>query len=229
MQFYRRWQPPVALSFDLDDTLYDNHPNIRRANQWMDDILADELGQRVNWELYKARVLQHNPMLIHDVTECRRAWLCLGLKEQGIPSPETRADELLDDFIAIRSDFSVPEQSHRLLERLAKQFPLVAVTNGNVDVQAIGIADYFTHVFYAGGPYRQKPYPDLFEAAAAALNLQACQIAHIGDDPITDVYGALCHGYQAIWLKEQQASMTVNLPHVALDDLLELPDLLDAL
>ena len=27
MQFYRRWQPVAAISFDLDDTLYDNGPS----------------------------------------------------------------------------------------------------------------------------------------------------------------------------------------------------------
>ena len=35
MQFYRRWQPVAAISFDLDDTLYDNGPAIARAEQWM--------------------------------------------------------------------------------------------------------------------------------------------------------------------------------------------------
>ena len=35
MHFYRRWQPVAAISFDLDDTLYDNGPAIVRAEQWM--------------------------------------------------------------------------------------------------------------------------------------------------------------------------------------------------
>ena len=35
MHFYRRWQPVAAISFDLDDTLYDTGPAIERAEQWM--------------------------------------------------------------------------------------------------------------------------------------------------------------------------------------------------
>ena len=35
MQFYRSFRSPKALTFDLDDTLYDNHPVILRAEQAM--------------------------------------------------------------------------------------------------------------------------------------------------------------------------------------------------
>lgn len=226
MQFYRRWSRPVALSFDLDDTLYDNHPVIKRANVWMEDTLADELGQRINWGAYKTQVLRQNPMLIHDVTECRRAWLYLGLKTQGVAHAKERANELMDAFIAVRSDFSVPERSHQLLAKLAQRYPLVAMTNGNVDIHRIGIAEYFTHIYYAGGEYRQKPYPDLFQATAEALSLQPEQIAHVGDDPHTDVYGALVHGYQSIWLNDRQSSIPMHLPHVSVTDLAELEALL---
>ncbi|CAG9298472.1 HAD-IA family hydrolase [Celerinatantimonas diazotrophica] len=226
MQFYRRWSRPVALSFDLDDTLYDNHPVIKRANVWMEDTLADELGQRINWTIYKNKVLQHDPMLIHDVTECRRAWLSLGLKTQGVAHAKERANELMEAFIAVRSDFSVPERSHQLLAKLAQRYPLVAMTNGNVDIQRIGIAEYFTHIYYAGGEYRQKPYPDLFQATAEALSLPPEQIAHVGDDPHTDVYGALCHGYQSVWLNDRQSPCPVHLPHVSVTDLAELEALL---
>ncbi|MFM2480714.1 HAD-IA family hydrolase [Celerinatantimonas sp. YJH-8] len=222
MQFFRRWQPPLALSFDLDDTLYDNRPVIRRATQWMTDTLADELGRRINWVAYKEQALQQDPSLVHDVTEWRRAWLYLGLKTQGIAHPKARADELLDAFVAVRSDFVVPEASHQLLKTLAERYPLVAMTNGNVDIHKIGLAPYFTHIYYAGGGYRQKPHADLFTHAAAALQLAPAQMAHIGDDPITDVYGAVSNGYQAIWLNDQQHSMPVVLPHLMVTTLDEL-------
>ncbi|MFM2486048.1 HAD-IA family hydrolase [Celerinatantimonas yamalensis] len=214
MRFYRSWQRPRALSFDLDDTLYDNRPHIRAANQWMVDTLADELGRRINWQTYKERVLAVKPALIHDVTECRRAWLYLGLKEQGIAQAKQRADELMDEFVAVRSNFTVPESSHQLLAELAERMPLVAMTNGNVDIQAIGLSDYFSYVYCAGGGYRQKPYADLFTAAATSLKLMPKQIAHVGDDPITDVYGALSNGYQAIWVNDRVSVVPTLLPHL---------------
>lgn len=40
MHFYRRLQRPAALTFDLDDTLYDNHPVIVRSEQAALDFYA---------------------------------------------------------------------------------------------------------------------------------------------------------------------------------------------
>lgn len=222
MQFFRSWQRPLALSFDLDDTLYDNRPHIEKATRWMADTLADEIGKRVNWQGYKDRVLAARPELTHDVTECRRSWLSLGLKEQGIQAYQQRADELMDEFIAVRSDFVVPQASHQLLAKLCEKYPLVAMTNGNVDIERIGLKDYFSHIFYAGGVYRSKPFGDLFDAAAESLNLPRERIAHIGDHPITDVYGAVSNGYQAVWLNDRGAFEPLVLPHLALTQLDEL-------
>ncbi|GAL07766.1 putative FMN hydrolase [Photobacterium aphoticum] len=42
MQVYRPFPAPKAITFDLDDTLYDNRPVIRRAEQAMYDWLASE-------------------------------------------------------------------------------------------------------------------------------------------------------------------------------------------
>ena len=36
MQFFRRWQPPKIISFDLDDTLYDNVPVMQTAEHGTD-------------------------------------------------------------------------------------------------------------------------------------------------------------------------------------------------
>ena len=35
MEFFRRLSGIRAISFDLDDTLYDNRPVIEHAEQWM--------------------------------------------------------------------------------------------------------------------------------------------------------------------------------------------------
>ena len=55
MQFYRRWQPVAAISFDLDDTLYDNGPAIERAEQWMlshlrSEYLATAMLDKPRWQ-----------------------------------------------------------------------------------------------------------------------------------------------------------------------------------
>ena len=57
MHFYRRWQPVAAISFDLDDTLYDNGPAIVRAEQWMLSHLRSE---------YLATAMLDKPLVLHE-------------------------------------------------------------------------------------------------------------------------------------------------------------------
>ena len=66
MHFYRRWQPVAAISFDLDDTLYDNGPAIVRAEQWMlshlrSEYLATAMLDKPRWLELKRAVLLANP------------------------------------------------------------------------------------------------------------------------------------------------------------------------
>ncbi len=66
MHFYRRWQPVAAISFDLDDTLYDNGPAIVRAEQWMlshlrSEYLATAMLDKPRWLELKRSVLNSSP------------------------------------------------------------------------------------------------------------------------------------------------------------------------
>ncbi len=77
MHFYRRWQPVAAISFDLDDTLYDNGPAIVRAEQWMlshlrSEYLATAMLDKPRWLELKRAVLLARPELRHDVSLARQ-------------------------------------------------------------------------------------------------------------------------------------------------------------
>lgn len=95
MQFYRRWQPVAAISFDLDDTLYDNGPAIARAEQWMLDHLRSEylataMLDKPRWLALKRQLLLDHPALSHDVSLARQR----GIREalvQGAWSPGWRS------------------------------------------------------------------------------------------------------------------------------------------
>ena len=40
MQFHRRWHLPKVISFDLDDTLYDNVPVMQRTEEVAHSYIA---------------------------------------------------------------------------------------------------------------------------------------------------------------------------------------------
>ena len=234
MQFYRRLSAPKALTFDLDDTLYDNRPVIRRAEQAMHDWLAAHHPRtqgvgKSGWLQLKMRLAKADPMLRHDVTQWRFELLKIGFMQLGysLSAAEQAATEGVAVVLEVRNQVDVPDETHRVLALLKQQLPLVAITNGNVDAEKIGLAQYFDGVLMAGRDGLSKPEPDLFARAAAGLGLAPGDILHVGDHLVTDVGGAKRNGFQACWFNDQQRMLSREprakwLPDVEISQLSQL-------
>ncbi len=238
MRFYRRINPVQAISFDLDDTLYDNRPVISRAEAWLRSHLLNEYPHITplkpqGWRQLKRTVLSQSPQLQHDVSEARIAILTELFSAHGYTtqSARTTAEQIFTQFFAVRSDFEVSQKNHAVLAKLAARYPLVAITNGNVDLDRVGLTSYFQHVFKAGDGIRMKPYPDLFQQAEAALGIHGRHILHVGDHLTSDVAGAINNGFQAAWFNNTGKSLNnvdqvPNIPDIEITDLDELISLL---
>ncbi|UTV27673.1 5-amino-6-(5-phospho-D-ribitylamino)uracil phosphatase YigB [Photobacterium atrarenae] len=237
MQFYRTFQPPKALTFDLDDTLYDNRPVIRRAEQAMYDWLAEvhpisHALTRKDWLRLKLKLAEYNPLLRHDVTRWRYELLKIGLMQLGYAQTQAAqaAEAGVRHVLVVRNQVDVPAETHRVLRELGKRVPMLAITNGNVDAVQIGLSPYFSRVLVAGRDGLAKPEPDLFAQAVALLGVPAADILHVGDHLVTDVGGAKLHGMQACWLNDQQRQLSREpkakwLPDVEIHHLSQLLDL----
>ncbi|MGF1725893.1 5-amino-6-(5-phospho-D-ribitylamino)uracil phosphatase YigB [Photobacterium nomapromontoriensis] len=215
MQFYRDFPPPKALTFDLDDTLYDNRPVIRRAEQAMYDWLASchpqsKMIGRDRWQALKMALAAADPMLRHDVTQWRFELIKIGLMQLGYPlaKAELAAEDGLARVLVVRNQVDVPDETHRVLSLLSQKLPLVAITNGNVDADKIGLAGYFESVLMAGRDGLSKPEPDLFIKASVQLGLAPDEILHVGDHLVTDVGGAKLNGFRACWFNDQQRMLS---------------------
>lgn len=215
MKYYRPLKPFKAISFDLDDTLYDNHPIIENAEL---SILAylnknfPELAEltRKQWLLYKDLEIKQFPELAHDVSLARQQTLTRVMTIYGIPQFKAieYAKQVFTEFIKLRSAFIVPPESIQLLEKIGKKYPVIAITNGNVDEFQIQLDDKFEFVLKAGSGFKSKPQGDLFIEAARRLNIEVADILHIGDHLISDVYGAQNNGAQAVWFNPHRQSLT---------------------
>lgn len=231
MHFYRRLPTISAMTFDLDDTLYDNHPVIVRVEQ---EVLAwllrhYPLCQSLpvpQWHQIKRQLAHDEPMLCHDVSLWRWKQIVAGLELAGYSNREAKhaADGAMEQMHHWRNLVEVPEQSHRVLAALSQAMPLIAITNGNVDPDKIGLSQYFTHVFRAGVDGRLKPYPDMFLAAQRQLKLPLANILHVGDHLRTDVLGAKRCGMSACWIHDgnEDLGRASVLPDVEVDDLSQL-------
>ena len=240
-QFYQRLQPVQALSFDLDDTLYDNVPVILRAEQHVCDFIARQVPALAHldvdaWRVRREQMAAENAELASNMTALRLATLRRTFTEFAVTNVEALSLAAMEEFLNARNQVDIDPQVHDLMAKLANHLPLVAISNGNVDVQKIGLAHYFQATFqpgeWRGRTLRGKPFTDMFVAAADTLQLRnPAGLLHIGDHPISDVQGAHAFGAQAVWLQPAasgRASVETlpRLPHATITRLQALADLL---
>ena len=245
MKYYRRPTPIKAISFDLDDTLYANSPIMIGAEEKMltffaelfNDIpVTNKLASKHNfvfdqqfWLPFKQQAIAKQPLIFHDVVAFRLESYYLGACALGYSSQQAKikAQQGMDYFAVVRSQFTVPQASHELLKKLAQHFPLVAITNGNVDTKAIDLEGYFQDVFYAVGGLKQKPSADMFHLACKRLTIKPQELLHVGDCGNADILGAIAAGCQAAWLPIYHVGKPLKvLPHIELSSVNELTDLL---
>lgn len=235
---YRRWQRPRILSFDLDDTLYDNIPVLANAEQSMQQWLAQREPRVADvscqqWKVLRQQQASREPALVHDVTRLRQVTIVHQFCALGYRTSNAKqlADEAMQHFLTVRNCIELAPAVIELLKRLAQRYPLVALTNGNADVARLGLEPYFTQTFRAGMGLRMKPYPDLFDQAEQTFHFRGRQWLHIGDSFKADVAGALAHGWQSAWINLsgvsiRRATKARLLPHIELRNLEGLAELL---
>ena len=233
MRFYRPLSPIKAMTFDLDDTLYNNEPIISQADSALNTFIAEHFPHaaalpRSRWNDIKRTLIKQNPPLGSDMGLLRLETLRIALADDVSGTAlEQAAQDCFDCFYSARSDFRLDEEVHEVLTELAGRLPLIAITNGNVDTQKTGLADYFESVLHASVIRPSKPAPDMFHEAANKLGLQPAEILHVGDNLEKDVMGAIKAGMQSAWIAANR-EMKLNreavslLPHVELSSLKDL-------
>ncbi|WP_457913982.1 5-amino-6-(5-phospho-D-ribitylamino)uracil phosphatase YigB [Candidatus Gillettellia adelgis] len=238
MYYYRSLRPLAALTFDLDDTLYDNHPVIRKTEQKAVAFLQKYHPRLINFQvadLYRLRrkLRKKEPEIYHDVTRWRWRAIHLALSQHGLCNTASTigANHTMQHFALWRSQIEVPSETHTTLAALRERYPLAAITNGNADISLCGLADYFQFVLRAGLDGRAKPYQDMYQLASQRLGVVAGKILHVGDNLNTDIAGALHSGFQACWINEDHRCFiqTVQphlLPHIVIPRLESLVTLL---
>lgn len=238
MYFYRSLNPIKALTFDLDDTLYDNSPFMAKAETVLMDVLKQHESlqniQLVDFNRVKRNVLIDEPDIYHDVliwrvAAIRRFLMLNGITDNG--TLEQITDQAMDEFVIWRNKITVPIETLNTLNTLAQKFPLAVITNGNADIAKIGLEQYFQFSLRGGADGLSKPYHDMFTLASHRLNMPLNHILHIGDNLYADVQGAINSGMQACWINESgtdlyQQRLARVVPHIEITQLSELNNLL---
>jgi HAD superfamily hydrolase (TIGR01549 family) len=192
-----------AISFDLDDTLWDCAPAIANAEkalfEWHNRVTPaiTELHTQNTLQDYRTEFRKNNPELKGCVTAMRMA----GLREvlRAFDYPEYLAEDGFAVFYKTRSQVELYTGAEDMLKALKESYRLAAITNGNADLQSIGISMYFDQVYAANLTLLEKPAPDMFNLCLSEMDIPPNALLHIGDNPVTDIFGAKAAGVQTLW------------------------------
>ena len=201
-----------CIAFDLDNTLWECDPLITKAEQhfyaWLKTAcpkITNKLSED-NLVAHRIDFMKSFPGLHHNLTELRKHWMRQIYDEF---SGELVTDKISFEAEFIEAGFHVFWHQRNnvifydgvleMLEKLAKQFSLGVITNGNADVNYIGVGDFFDFTMSSEIAGVAKPHGDIFQKAMALSEYDFNETIYVGDDPKCDVLGPQGLGMRAIW------------------------------
>ncbi|MHB1057893.1 MAG: HAD family hydrolase [Rhodanobacter sp.] len=228
--------PVLALTLDLDDTLWPVLPALELADQAVDAWLRQHHPDVASaWPIaamrgLRARVAAERLDLAHDFTTQRQLTLQQAFAACGVDDAPVEA--LWEIYFAARNRVELYPDSLPALERITARWPLASLTNGNADLQRVGIHAHFAHHVCARDSGVAKPDPRIFLAAAERLGVAPAQILHVGDDPAMDMAGARDAGLRTAWINRDGRPWPADElgapPELDLRDMTALADWLEA-
>jgi FMN hydrolase / 5-amino-6-(5-phospho-D-ribitylamino)uracil phosphatase len=234
-----------AITFDLDDTLWDNHGVMARTEEghyrWLLDALSAWRAARQEPNLKLDHVsggedyLQRRQQLAKEVSERRGdfTWLRLRaleaqLEAQGLPRSAALmwAAAAMNEFHRLRVQVTPHPEAAGLLAALTERYQLAAITNGNIHLRRQPLAGYFPVAIAAGELLAPKPDPTPFLTALSRLNVAPECAMHVGDSWLEDILPAQQLGMHAVWISatddQELPPRVYRIAHVK-----ELPNVLE--
>lgn len=224
-----------AITLDLDDTLWPSAPTLARAEQIAHAWLAGHAPVvAAMWSIDELRALrmsiyQQHPQLQHDFLRLRRMALHSAFEQAGVSGAAVHdtIERALEVFMTARNEVDLYPEVRASLTRLSQRFALASLTNGNADVQRIGLGHFFQATISAHAHGASKPDAALFHIACRELACAPEEVVHVGDDAELDIRGARAAGLHAVWMNRAEGIWNGDDVPVAVTDLLGLEQWLE--
>lgn len=199
--------PVRAITLDLDDTLWPFAPIGARIEQALDTFLREhspgtaEMYPVEKMRELRERVFADNAHLLHDLSALRRLTIDQALRDSG--GDAGLRDAAFDVFYAERNRVEYYPDSLAALERIAARVPVAGLTNGNADLERVGIGHLFAFNLAAREHGAAKPDASIFHAACSRLGCAHGDVLHVGDHIEMDVAGAARAGLRSCWINRE--------------------------
>lgn len=203
---------PQWLFFDLDDTLWDfsanslislNHvygkyPVIARKFPVYDDFLHE-------YHIHNSKMWKDFAMGLTTSEKIKTERWRLTL------FPDSKSEDCKDFCSEINSEYlnflalqpNPVEGAADLIRNLSSEFMIGVISNGFSDTQYkkinnSGLWKHITRIIVSDEIGIQKPFPQIFKYVESETGCSSSPI-FVGDNPDTDILGALNAGWRAIW------------------------------
>lgn len=221
-----------AITLDLDDTLWEIDPVIRRAEgklwSWLGEHFPKIPETFSPGEAYAFReqFVEKHWDQSHDFRFLRKK--VLGHMAEMVGYPTDFVDDAFEVFDRARNEVELFSDVLPALEMLTVHFSLVAVTNGNANLRRIGIRHLFHDVVTAVDVGSAKPARSIFLEAVNRAGVGAAETLHVGDHPEIDIAGAQEAGLRTAWINRNGTGWPPNVapPDAVVSTIAELLTLL---
>ncbi len=201
---------------DLDDTLWPCAPVIRSAEEALWAWLAPRaprLSARhdlTTLRTHRIGYARTHPEVAHDITALRTEALAEALRDSG--DDPVLAGPAVEVFVAARQQVVPYPDVPDVLARWRERYRLIAVSNGNADIERTPLRGLFHHAFSAAEVGAMRPDPALFRAAIGRAGVEPAAALHVGDDPVNDVAAARAIGLRTAWVNRSGRDFPPDLP-----------------
>lgn len=229
----------ALITFDLDNTLWHVDEVIERATQKQFDWLAQEhpiILEKVKQKDFitlRNHLIATHPEIITNLTELRRKTFELAALKSGFDKNESIkiSQDCFNVFFEERNKVELFPDTHEVLSNLSKEYHLIALSNGNADLEVIGIRDYFLAHYKPTDAGSAKPSPEMFQLALTTAKTDASNSIHVGDDLVCDIEGAKAVGFLTIFANTLKRSSpeSETLADASITELKQLPETITAL
>lgn len=197
------------ITFDLDDTLWDNMPIITRAEIDTRKYIEERVG-KIEWgDLndflnLREELIKEDPSIAWDISKLRKE---IFRKKLAYVKPQSLRDKIVEEaftiFINKRHEIQLFDGVENALSELSNKYILGVLTNGNADVYRFDFGKYFEFSISSLEAKNSKPNRAHFDKALEEVeNIAFDEIIHIGDHQINDILFASKLGIESLWFNK---------------------------
>ena len=194
------------ITFDLDDTLWDNKPTITNAEiktrKWIEDRVGTiDWGDLNDFLQLRETLIKKDKSIAWDISKLRIEIFKEKIKGLVSADDTTKlAEDAFSYFLKKRHEIELFPGVEDALKVLSENYILGVLTNGNTDIYKLSIGKYFEFSISSFEAQDSKPSKSHFELAKSRLpNLKYSEMLHIGDHQINDIFGAYALGVEVLW------------------------------